>query len=274
MPARDRDLAGRMVDLLDATSSLDDARDRARLLVALFAESVGARRVSLQVLIPELDSFATLGVLGHEHFSSTLLMPARSSGLVPVLNGSEPLWTRSQRESHELVHRLLSGADDRVPPLVECPPHLLAAPLRTPQRLRGWVMLSSGPDGFRLADVALTGMLARFAGNVLAPAMHATIFDVSGRITSHPLTLMPASEEPAPSAPVPASPTGSTRLTTRQLEVLAAIADGATAPQIASDLGLSIHTVRTHRRNLMAHFDTHTSTAMIARARAAGILAS
>jgi DNA-binding CsgD family transcriptional regulator len=266
-----------MVDLLDDTSTLADARDMARLLVALFAESVGARQVSVQVRIPDPDRFATLGVLGHQHFASTLLTPAGLPGLVPLLHSAEPLWARTRHESHETMRKLLGESTDRIPDLEDCPPQLLATALRTPERVLGWVMLGSGPDGFRLADLSLTSLLARCAGHVLDRATTATVFDGSGRITSHALVPAKAVDHPTTAgAPAVAPPRGELpsddRLTARQLEVLVEIADGATNPQIAAHLGLSVHTVRTHRRHLMEHFEAHTSTALIARARSAGTL--
>ena len=281
MSARGRDLATRMVDLLDDTTALEDARDVARLLVALFAETVGAHRVSLQVRIPEPDRFATLGVLGHQHFSSTLQVPADEPGLVPLLNSHEPLWAQTRRESQATMRQLLGENTGRVPDLENCPPHLLATALRTPQRIVGSVMLSSGPDGFRLGDVTLTSLLARYSGAVLSRTSVATVFDDTGRLTA--CTLVSDREGRSPDSTAASPVVGplatshpathpSVRLTTRQLEVLVAIAAGATNAQVADDLALSVHTVRTHRRHLMEQFGAHTSTALIAKARAAGIL--
>lgn len=47
------------------------------------------------------------------------------------------------------------------------------------------------------------------------------------------------------------------RLSSREREVLALIADGGTNKSIASRLGISIHTVNAHRVNLMAKLDLH-----------------
>ncbi|RYZ48941.1 MAG: response regulator transcription factor, partial [Sphingobacteriales bacterium] len=44
-------------------------------------------------------------------------------------------------------------------------------------------------------------------------------------------------------------------LTSREREVLLLIADGCTNPQIAEKLSLSLHTVDTHRKNLLTKFD-------------------
>lgn len=283
MAVRGLDLATRMVDLLDDTSELKDARDVARLLVPLFSEALGAQQVSLQVLIPDPDRFATLGVLGHQHFSSTLLVRADAPGLVPLLNATEPLWTRTRQETQDVMGRMLGENLERVPPVELCTPHLLATPLRRSGRVVGTVMLGSGPDGFRLADVTVLSLLARLAGSVVSRAEIATVFDATGRLST--LVLHP-DRDTATAGATPSSPqspelepnVGSDRamtvprLTTRQLEVLAAVGGGLTNRQIAEDLGLSVHTVRTHRHHLMDLFDAHTSTVLISRARSAGIL--
>lgn len=291
MTIRGGDLATRMVDLLDDTSELEDARDAARLLVALFAETTGATQVALHVRVPEPDRYVTLGVLGHQHYASTLVIPADSPGLIPFLHRPEPYWARTRHEAHETMHQFLGENADRAPELEATSPHLLVTTLRTPQQVVGVVTLGSGAEGFRLGDASLVSLLARFAGAVIARARVATVFDESGRLAALPLHTGSTPAESAADgrhAPaghgaregsflgVPARRTGrpSAALTDRQLEVLVRIAEGSTNAQIAEDLGLSIHTVRTHRRHLMASFEARTSTALVARARVAGVLPS
>ncbi len=55
-------------------------------------------------------------------------------------------------------------------------------------------------------------------------------------------------------------------LTRRELEVLALIAEGLTNAQIAERLFLSVTTVETHRKNLLAKFDTKNTANLILRA--------
>jgi len=43
---------------------------------------------------------------------------------------------------------------------------------------------------------------------------------------------------------------GQERLSGRELDVLARMAAGATDPEIADELGLSVHTVKTHARHI------------------------
>lgn len=61
-------------------------------------------------------------------------------------------------------------------------------------------------------------------------------------------------------------------LTDRQLEVLKLLADGRPAKRIASDMGISIHTVHFHQRNLYRTLDVASSTGAIKRARELALL--
>ena len=60
--------------------------------------------------------------------------------------------------------------------------------------------------------------------------------------------------------------------TGRQLEVLALMADGRSAKRIASGLGLSIHTVHFHQRNLYRTLGVRSSTEALKRAAQLGLL--
>lgn len=58
------------------------------------------------------------------------------------------------------------------------------------------------------------------------------------------------------------------RLTPRELQVLAAMAAGATSATIAEELGMSPHTVRTHSQNILTKLGVHSKTdAVIAAIR-------
>jgi DNA-binding CsgD family transcriptional regulator len=62
------------------------------------------------------------------------------------------------------------------------------------------------------------------------------------------------------------------RLTPRQREVLALLADGASTTQIASTLGLAEETVRNHIRQLLRRLGVHTRLAAVAYARREGLI--
>lgn len=62
-------------------------------------------------------------------------------------------------------------------------------------------------------------------------------------------------------------------LTGRQLEILRLMATGRPAKRIASDLGLSVHTVRFHQRNLYRALGVGSATGALRRAVDLGLLA-
>jgi LuxR family maltose regulon positive regulatory protein len=63
-------------------------------------------------------------------------------------------------------------------------------------------------------------------------------------------------------------------LSEREIELLHLIAEGLTNPEIASRLVLSLHTVKTHTRNIYGKLDVHNRTEAVARARFLGFLRS
>lgn len=63
-------------------------------------------------------------------------------------------------------------------------------------------------------------------------------------------------------------------LSEREIEVLQFIAEGLTNQEIATKLFLSLHTVKTHNRNIYSKLNAHNRTEAVARARAVGILPS
>ena len=61
-------------------------------------------------------------------------------------------------------------------------------------------------------------------------------------------------------------------LSARELEVLDVIAAGLTNQQIAARLYLSVHTVKSHARNIYAKLGVSSRTQAIAKGRALGLL--
>jgi DNA-binding NarL/FixJ family response regulator len=62
------------------------------------------------------------------------------------------------------------------------------------------------------------------------------------------------------------------RLTRRELEVLAAMADGASNKVIARRLGISFHTVKFHVAAILAKLDADSRTEAVAKAAQLGLV--
>ena len=65
---------------------------------------------------------------------------------------------------------------------------------------------------------------------------------------------------------------GRDRLTDREREIVQLIAEGKTAAQIAEDLHISAHTVRSHRDSIMTKLDLHDRAALIRYAVRRGLV--
>lgn len=65
---------------------------------------------------------------------------------------------------------------------------------------------------------------------------------------------------------------GRSVLTDREQEIVQLIAEGKTAARIAEDLQISVHTVRSHRDNIMTKLDLHDRAALIRYAVRRGLV--
>ena len=93
-------------------------------------------------------------------------------------------------------------------------------------------------------------------------------------------SLLPAGPPEEPKLGVPEDspqPADSFRLidplSKTEIRVLRYLPTNLTTPQIARELSLSVHTVRTHVRHLFAKLGVHGRTEAVTRARALGLLA-
>jgi DNA-binding NarL/FixJ family response regulator len=66
----------------------------------------------------------------------------------------------------------------------------------------------------------------------------------------------------------------STRLTSRECEVLQLVAEGSANKQVAAELGISIKTVEKHRQHLMDKLNIHDTAGLTRYAIAAGVIES
>ena len=87
---------------------------------------------------------------------------------------------------------------------------------------------------------------------------------ISKRLRKRPSTSVPRNDKSVKSA--------SSRLTSRDVELLQLIAEGKANKQIAVELGISIKTVEKHRQALMWKLDIHDTAGITRYAIAAGII--
>jgi LuxR family transcriptional regulator, maltose regulon positive regulatory protein len=89
-------------------------------------------------------------------------------------------------------------------------------------------------------------------------------------------SLLPAEPKPGAHGGSP-GPADSSRLvdplSRSEIQVLRYLATNLSTPEIARELSLSVHTIRTHVRHLFAKLGAHGRTEAVARARALGLLA-
>jgi LuxR family maltose regulon positive regulatory protein len=104
------------------------------------------------------------------------------------------------------------------------------------------------------------GLLERHAGQHTAHA--SLIADILALLTGRKLAAPPMGPQPPLEA-----------LSDSEIRVLRYLPTNLTAPEIASELYVSLNTVKTHMRHLYAKLDTHTRAHTVARARALGLLA-
>ena len=74
------------------------------------------------------------------------------------------------------------------------------------------------------------------------------------------------------SEPAKANPREPGALSERELEVVRMVAFGSTGPEIADELRISHHTVRTHVRNAMAKVDARSRAHLVAKAFGDGLV--
>jgi DNA-binding NarL/FixJ family response regulator len=87
-----------------------------------------------------------------------------------------------------------------------------------------------------------------------------------------PRNLVPALQTAPPPVDDPLRPAGEGPLTARELDVLAAMADGASNKTIARRLGISFHTVKFHVAAILAKLDADSRTEAVTKAAQLGLV--
>jgi DNA-binding NarL/FixJ family response regulator len=126
-------------------------------------------------------------------------------------------------------------------------------------------------DAFRLLNAGATAVLGRSATNrKIAAAIAAA---ASGLVVIEPKHLGKLQDEtPFPREPLESSGSEEAPLTPRELEVLAAMADGASNKAIARRLGISFSTVKFHVASILAKLDAESRTEAVMKAAQSGLI--
>jgi DNA-binding NarL/FixJ family response regulator len=153
-------------------------------------------------------------------------------------------------------------------------PQLESVTIEVVGRVRGAVpgarvvLLADRPDIRFLAEAAATGVSACLSLDTRMSDLIAAInADTSGTMLVGASSLSLAG--PPPHA---RSNGGVTGLTARELEVLALLADGCSAPAIAARLVISIYTARGHVKNVLRKLGAHSQLEAVAAATRMGLL--
>lgn len=194
----------------------------------------------LQVVGQASDGFEAL-MLARELRPALLVMDIS----MPICNGVEAVrLIRATPELADLRIVMLTIHDDDE--------HLFAA-------------IRAGANGYLLKNTNsaefLRGVRAALAGEaILPPKLAARLMDEFARLASQP---------------APAAATGDVsdqELTWREREVLQLIATGASDSEIADQLTLSIHTVKTHVRHILAKLHAVNRRAAVSEAKQRGLM--
>ena len=125
--------------------------------------------------------------------------------------------------------------------------------------------IKAGANGYLLKSINssefLRAVRAALAGEaLLPPKLAARLLDEFARLAA----VSPAGSQET------GSPSFSEELTAREQEVLAQIATGASDREIAERLSLSVHTVKSHVRNILAKLHAVNRRAAVSQARRHG----
>jgi len=189
-------------------------------------------------------------------------LPCDDSALVIVGMVDQPSTLR------ELVNR------DRVDVLLaDVPPRELLPVYRSVHNIALVVLLdgANAEDTTRALSAGARAVLDRSVSrNEIIAAIKAAIAGLVVVPANLLVALLP--EAPLADDLPKADGSGHARLTRRELEVLAAMADGASNKVIARRLGISFHTVKFHVAAILAKLDADSRTEAVAKAAQLGLV--
>jgi DNA-binding NarL/FixJ family response regulator len=173
---------------------------------------------------------------------------------LPGMTGIEA--TRELKESHPAVSVVILTA-------FEEPDKIIAA-------------IRAGADGYLLKRAGVTEVIEQLrsvagGGSPMTPSIARSVLEImrrSGRDAREDSSPLPAtrSTRQAQGGDDSTEADAGSRLSEREHAVLAALVNGRSYKQIAADLDLSIHTIRTYLRRVYAKLRVHSATEAVSRA--------
>ena len=156
--------------------------------------------------------------------------------------------------------------------LLDAPTRELLAEYRARHNRVALVVLLDGADaegGVRALNAGARAVLHRSSSrNEIIAAINVI---TSGLVVLPPELLATLLHEAPPADDVP-NDAGRAQLTRRELEVLAAMADGASNKVIARRLGISFHTAKFHVAAILTKLDADSRTEAVAKAAQSGLV--
>jgi DNA-binding NarL/FixJ family response regulator len=158
--------------------------------------------------------------------------------------------------------------------LTDAPTRELLADYRGRHDRTALVVLLDGADAEDTVRVLSTGARAVLDRSASRNEIIAAIKAVASGLSVLPPDLLATLLHEAPLADdlLKASGVEHVRLTRRELEVLAAMADGASNKAIARRLGISFHTAKFHVAAILAKLDADSRTEAVAKAAQLGLV--
>ncbi len=151
--------------------------------------------------------------------------------------------------------------------------HALRRPVEARQRLTTALELAVGSNIVR-PFLALAALVESILSTYDSPDERLRIFVTTLRsrlsLATSASSLMPAAS--LPTSDVRASTALVAPLTAREREILVLVAAGATNREIATQLVISLSTVKTHINNIYRKLDVHTRTSALVHARQLGLI--
>ena len=158
--------------------------------------------------------------------------------------------------------------------LADAPPREQLADWRIQYDRTAFVVLVDGADEENSLDALYAGARAILPRSAERDEIVVAIKAVTNGLAILPRELLPTLLNGASLADrsLDGNDSGRARLTPRELEVLAAMADGASNKAIARRLGISYHTAKFHVAAILAKLDADSRTEAVTRAAQLGLV--